>query len=61
MIGKEVRQLYEKCGVSVSDNFQPRTMINTGMLSNRLNSDFSFLTRNSIGQCVNSVNTFKLQ
>ena len=61
MVGEEVRQLYEKCGLPITEDFQPRTTINTGMLNNRLNSDFSFLTRNAVGHCINSVNTFKQQ
>lgn len=61
MIGEEVRQLYEKCGLPITEDFQPITTINTGTLDDRLNSDFSFLTRNAVPYYINDVNTFKQQ
>ena len=61
MVGEEVRQLYEKCGLSITEDFQPLTTINTGTLDNRLNSNFSFLTRNAVPYYINGINTFMQQ
>lgn len=44
---KEITQLYRACGLNSSIQYEMRTDINTGTLSNRLNTNYEFLNRTS--------------
>jgi len=43
---EEILALYKKCDLDSSSNFAIRTMINTGNLSNQLNTNYEFFNKN---------------
>lgn len=43
----EILQLYKRCGVDGNGIGNARTNINTGSLDNKLNTNFSYINRNS--------------
>lgn len=51
----EIEKLYMDCHVKQVDNQPIRTSLNTGSMNNRLNSDYSFMNRNSISLSHNNV------
>ena len=53
----EIQKLYRDCHVEMVENQPIRSFLNTGVLNNRLNCDYSFMNRNSISLNYDNVNT----
>jgi hypothetical protein len=46
---EEIESLYKICGLNERSLYGIRTTINSGMLDNKLNSNFEFLEKNTVG------------
>ena len=55
----EIERLYEECKVDVTRSSPVNNSLNAGRMNNKLNTDYSFMNRNSISAIMQNISTLK--
>ncbi len=53
----EIERLYEDCNVEVTRNSSVNNSLNMGRMNTQLNTDYSFMNRNSISAILQDIST----
>ena len=53
----EIERLYEECNVEVTRSSPVNNSLNAGRMNNKLNTDYSFMNRNSISAIMQDIST----